>query len=573
MLRARKVEGGVSQALFSILSFQTMSIRLSSSFQKSPAGLTDTEHPILAVKITPDAAVASSRRAFHLALLLDTSGSMDGPRITAVKTTMNLLLDAITDGDVLTLIGYESVARVLAQATTVDASSRATLRTAVDTLRADGGTNLEAAFVSLREVTSTAGVPTVDAVFILTDGHINQGEARGANALTRLLTAAIPGGTPVYTLGFGADHNSRMLRDMALRSRGSYTYADAAELIPATIADIISGLATEVGRNSRLVLPTGWTCLEITAEAAATEFNVGVLVAEKEQWVVLKGPAGPMSFMPVLEFIWHSHEGASHTETLMTFTDFESGQVEEQYCRCRVATVQTAVQDLLETGQIAEARAALTELGAELDASPAKDRTFVISLRAQVDEMVDALSAAAVMPLHPPALRGGGLARARAGVWGGMPSGAPSLAPILSRMASNTAALGTQSGALAYISSERPGARAGPSGITHTFSSPGQRAANTSMTARYSQMAGGGTVATPDPDDAAYDAAIAEALAAATTAPRIATPPAAPRISTPVYPEGTAAFDTPPASPRANAGAGADADAGADAGAGADAVN
>lgn len=536
-----------------------MSIRLSSSFQKSPAGLAATEHPILAVKITPAAAVASSRRAFHLALLLDTSGSMDGARITAVKTTMNLLLDAITDGDVLTLIGYESVARVLAQATTVDSSSRATLRTAVDSLRADGGTNLEAAFASLREVTGTAGVPTVDAVFILTDGHINQG-LTAASGLTRLLTAAIPGGTPVYTLGFGADHNSRMLRDMALRSRGSYTYADAAELIPATIADIISGLATEVGRNSRLVLPTGWTCLEITAEAAATEFNVGVLVAEKEQWVVLKGPAGPMSFMPVLEFIWHSHDGASHTETLMTFADFDSGLVEEQYCRCRVATVQTAVQDLLETGQIAEARTALTELGAELDASPAKDRTFVISLRAQVDEMVDALSAATGMPLHPPALRAGaGLARAHAGVWGGMASGAPALAPILSRMASNTAALGTQSGALAYInSSVRPGGRAGPSGITHTFSSPGQRAANTSMTARYSQMAGDATT-TPDPDDAAYDAAIAEALAAATTTPRISTPPAAPRSSTPVYPEGTAQFDTPPTSPRANAGAGTDA--------------
>jgi Mg-chelatase subunit ChlD len=464
-----------------------MSIALTSSFLSAPSALNAETRPIRAVRIVPTAPAAVARRPFHLVLALDVSGSMEGPRIVAVQRTLTLLLDGLANGDTLSMISYESRARILARAVRISAESRPTLMTAVDNLRADGGTNLEAALVSLRTITSDSTIPSVDAVFVLTDGHINQGLTSSAG-LTRLLTSAVPTGTPVFTLGFGADHNSRMLRDMALRTRGSYTYADAAELIPATIADILTGLATEVGREGRLLLPAGWRALEITAAADATEFNVGTLIADKEQWVVLEGPPGPCD-PPALTFVWRGADGAEHTETCATFTDFESVLVSEQYCRCRVATVQTSVQEMLEARRIDEARVALTELGAWLDASPAHDRPFVISLRAQVDEMVEAL-VAAPMP---------GLARAGAG--GIFGSAGVGLAPILSRMASNTAALGAQRGMMSHISSVEPadpsaptaasagGGRATASGVTHMFCSPTQQRSITTTRARYSQMA------------------------------------------------------------------------------------
>jgi hypothetical protein len=471
---------------------------------------------------------------------------MDGPRMEAVKTTLGLLLEALVDGDIITIISYESVARVLANAVMVDATSRGTLRAVTDGLHADGGTNLEAAFVALREVAQTPGTAPVDAAFIMTDGHINQG-LTSASGLTRLLTAAVPAGTPVYTLGFGADHNSRMLRDMALRTRGSYTYADAAELIPATIADIISGLATEIGRGSILTIPEGWRSLEITAELGSAMFPVGVLVADKEQWVVLEGPAGPLVDVPPLVFTWRSSDGTTHTENCTTYNDFDALLVSEQWARCRVATVQTSIQEMLEANRIEDARAALTELGAELDASRAKDRTFVISLRAQVDEMLEALAPTNLPPMWP-----GGLVRQVAspgGAW--MPPAPPMLAPILSRMASNTAALGIQRGVLSHLSSADPtaapalrggsGGRAGHSGVVHTFSSPSQRTASNTMAARYSQMT---SVAT-DPDESEETlAAVIESVIEAsdpsmmpTAHPRLlrantVTPP--PRSSTPV---------------------------------------
>ena len=456
-----------------------MSVRIASSFLKTPSALTAEERPIRAVKITGVSASAAVARSYHLGLLIDVSGSMEGPRIDAVKVALKLLIEALPEGYILTLISYESAAKVVAQATRIDASTRPTLLAAADTLHADGGTNLEAALVALRD--AVAGSTPIDAAFVLTDGHINQG-LTAAVGLTRLLTAAVPAGTPVYTLGFGADHNARMLRDMALRTRGSYTYADAAELIPATIADILSGLATEVGRRSRLVIPDGWKCLEITAEEGATEFNVGALVADKDQWIILEGPPGPLADVPPLTFIWNDSTNAEHTESCASYNDFDGLEVAEQHARCRVATVQTRVQELLEAANIADARAALIALGSELDVSPAKDRTFVISLRAQIDEALDALSSFHAMPTMPAFGRAGPL---RAGFGGGMPS----LAPVMSRMASNTAALGVQRGFMSHISSvaptSTPSGRAGPSGITHTFSSPAQQRATHTMQGDY----------------------------------------------------------------------------------------
>jgi hypothetical protein len=461
-----------------------MSVRIRSSFLKSIDKLAKDERPIIGVHILPKLVDDASRRSFHLALLLDVSGSMEGDRIHAVKTTLGLLLEALSDDDILTIISYASAANVMANAVTINAETRTSLRTSINNIEAEGGTNLESALIALRGVSQSTN--KVDAAFILTDGHINKGIV-ASSGLTRLLSAAILVGTPVFTLGFGTDHNSRMLRDIALRTRGSYTYADAAELIPATIADIISGLATEVGRNSRLILPTGWRCLEITADPDAKEFIVGTLVSEKKQWVVLEGPTCLSASSEPITFIWQSADGIEHTETCTPNNEFDPLEIEEQFCRCRVAAVQTEVQDILESGNIEDAKTALIELGAELDTSPAKDRTFVISLRAQVDEMIDALDVSHAMPF----MHRGMISR---GPMTNMVSGSSMLAlgPILSRMASNTTALGGQRGIVSHIRSTSipPTTVAGRpilSGVTHTFSSPNQRRATHTMQERFTQ--------------------------------------------------------------------------------------
>ncbi len=470
-----------------------MSIAIQASYIAPLASLSDDERPILGVKITPSAFMSDTRRPFHLSLLLDTSGSMVGERIEAVKRTLHLLIDAMKDGDVLTLVQYEAYATSVAECVPISASSRVTLHAVADNLYAGGGTNLEAALELLYIITRIAGRPPVDAVFIMTDGRINQG-ITSTSGLMRILLAGIPAGTPINTLGYGADHNSRMLRDMALLSRGTYTYADAAEMLPAIIGDISSGLETEVGRLGTLIIPEGWECLEMGGAVNAHEFGVGTLIADKGQWVILQGPrkADIVDLPTELRFKWSRYD-TSYTDVCSIGEDLTPMEIAEQQDRARVATVFAETSELLERGELSAVRAKLAELSVILQASIAKDRIFAIRLQAQVDEMSGALSGYGGSPpglqRHPAFGNANANANASVGVYG-LPG--DNYAPILSRMASNTTALGNQRGFFTSSASATATDPQGPPGtpsMQHTFSSPAQNRATVNMTQRFSEIA------------------------------------------------------------------------------------
>lgn len=435
------------------------------------------EKPVIAVRIQP--AGVTTRRSFHLALLLDTSGSMHGEGITTLKRTLHLLIDEMVDGDILTLIEYNSVANAIAPTTELNVTTRPILHAAVDILDADGGTNLELGLVQLRE---TTGV-TIDAVFILTDGHINLGIA-STKGLQRLLAAAIPVGTPVNTLGYGANHNTRLLRDMALNSRGTYTYADAAEMIPAIIGDITGGLAAEVGRNARIILSDGWLPQEIGTTDDGI-YTIGTLIADKTQWIVLEGNAIPaipaipaVHTLPTIRLEWCIGHDAVSAECIVTDVIPEI-EVSEQRDRARVARAFHQLTNLLEFNQIDEARRLLEMLHNDLEASAAKDRTLVIRLRAQIDEMQETLrtmySAAPVLHRHHT----------------GLFIDDNIMGPILSRLAADTTTIGLQRGILSMQSDSSTTSNTtslNPIELHHTFSSPTQQRSAYTMVRHFSQI-------------------------------------------------------------------------------------
>jgi uncharacterized protein YegL len=460
-----------------------MSIVISSSSYPVLSSVDASTKPIVAVKIIPAPICSASRRPFHLAMLLDVSGSMGGERIDALRRTLNLLVDALAENDVLTLITYNSAARLRADCVVIAADTRTTLHSTIDSLAADGGTNMEEAISALLALAVDSTKPNVDAVFILTDGHINAGMTSSAGLL-RLLQNQMNQGVPINTLGYGADHNSRLLRDMALRSSGSYTFADAAEVLPAIIGDIMGGLEAEVGRQGKLKIPEGWKCIELQTVQVSDLYCVGTLIAEKSQWIVLEGEAGA-SMIPPLVFTWEDPVRGECTRTIALGNDIPMLEIVEQRERCSVACVFAAVTDDVEHYRMDDAITKLKKLAAELLASPAKDTPFVIRLQAQVDEMIDSIK-----PMEMPPAPPGGLVRAPGGWFGG--GGTVSLGPIVSRLASNTTVLVNQRGIMSSgsgggaVSGPRPGLAPAPAYAPALFSSPSQRSASNRLATAYS---------------------------------------------------------------------------------------
>ncbi len=408
---------------------------------------------ILAVQILPSVPTVATRRAFHLAMVLDVSGSMDGERLNSLRRTLSLLIERLSDDDTVSLISYNHESVVHANAVRIG-DDRAGLQSKLDALSALGGTNMEAGLMSLRDL---ASVP--DAVFVLTDGQINAG-ITSTTGLSRIVNSVVPEGTPINTLGYGADHNVRLLRDIAVRSRGTYTYADVAEILPAIIGDITAGLSSEVARGAYINVPAGWKCLELCADESAIRFSIGTLIDQKPQWVIFERTADAVD----PDDVTVHYNGGSVTASVSAV--IRANEIAEQYARVRVANVFTAVTENLENGTITEARTLLTNLGAELDGSVAKDSPLVIRLRAQIDEMIESLT-------HTPAYdhRGPGLPRSP---FGGA-HGLPPLGPTYSRLVSNTVSLGLQRGVVSTASE-----------VDNTFSSPHMRQISGGLTATYS---------------------------------------------------------------------------------------
>lgn len=431
----------------------------SASLLKPIALLSEGEAPVLAVRICPRPLDSSlPRTSKHLALLLDTSGSMEGERLDTVKRTIHLLIDALPVGDSLSILQYDSTSSFVLRSSCLG-TDRLAVHSAVSGLAASGGTNLENGILLLKELLQESAV---DSVFLLTDGHINEGLHSG-NALLRILGTRsqnernnLP---PLNTLGFGSDYNIKTLQTLSIATRGSHTFADAAERIPDIIGDIVGGLASEVGNNGTLQIPEGWRCLELGSTESAegiTSYKVGTLIAEKDQWVVLEGPLGirPENIPASLTFTYYvSSVPQSHTIPIDDRITQE--EVSEQICRSLVAATYGKVTDLMEKGKYEEAKVALHALNASLTSSLASRRPFVIRLLAQVDEMLE--------ELQQPTFR------LHAGV-----------AP---RMASNMVALGVQRGVVSRIHTDDP-----QESTYDDFRSPTQRSASANMTAHYSQQ-------------------------------------------------------------------------------------
>ena len=333
----------------------------------------------LVVRILPTRG-PGARNPYHIALLLDTSGSMDGEPLAAVIRTLHLLIDRMEEIDMLTIIQYASTASVVVNGANMNLRAKTDIHRIVDRLTADGGTNMEAAIEELGEVGEYA---PIDAVFLMTDGHVNMG-ITNSTGLLRLLSARVAAGTPINTLGFGTSHNAAMLRDMAVKSCGSYTYADATELIPAIIGDIVGGLIDQVGSNARLTSSTGGHCLELGVDASRPEvYNVGSLIANKPQWVVFRGHCAPVQLM------WTEDGTRQSCVVTPSLTGLDMMEMEEQVQRVQLVHTMTNVSEMLARRDYTGAINQLTAAEHRLALSPAVGRSFILRLQSQVDEMLD----------------------------------------------------------------------------------------------------------------------------------------------------------------------------------------
>jgi Ca-activated chloride channel family protein len=144
-----------------------------------------------------------------VALVLDASSSMTGPKLKAAKAAAGSFLDALRLGrDRAAVVAFDQEAHVLAGLT----ADRGVARSAVDRVTAAEGTRIDRGLRAATDLLRTGRRPDGRPVIVLlTDGRPELGtEAEAINAAA----AARADGVHVVAIGLGADVDAASLARM-----------------------------------------------------------------------------------------------------------------------------------------------------------------------------------------------------------------------------------------------------------------------------------------------------------------------------------------------------------------------
>jgi uncharacterized protein YegL len=248
--------------------------------------------PYFAAVVTPPDVADADVLARDVTLVLDTSGSMAGEKLTQAKASARWLLDHLRAKDRVNVLLFSDVVRRCFDLP-VDANEKnlSALRVFVDAAVDAGGTALGDAVQAAVATPATPG--RVAMVVLLTDGEPTVGETSPAKIVEFAKDGAARG-LRTFAFGVGADVNRTLLEGVAQAGRGtSETFRPQGEIesrlrafLTRTASPVLANLRLEIGgRAVDDLLPRPMPDLYLGEQAVL----VGRAPLTGEQEVVVRG--------------------------------------------------------------------------------------------------------------------------------------------------------------------------------------------------------------------------------------------------------------------------------------------
>ncbi len=224
------------------------------------------------VDISPDKVLPRD-----VVLVLDTSGSMRGPKMDQARRALKYCLSHLHAKDRFAVLNFATTVNHyrsgLVEATTDQIEDA---KKWVDRLDATGGTAINDAMAAALELRSKDESRTFTVVFF-TDGQPTVGETNPEKILANV-SARNTVNTRVFTFGVGDDVNATMLDRMAEQSRAVSTYVRPAEDIEAKVSGLYSKISHPVLANLKLTAGPGISLVEVYPPQLPDLFHGGQLV-------------------------------------------------------------------------------------------------------------------------------------------------------------------------------------------------------------------------------------------------------------------------------------------------------
>jgi Ca-activated chloride channel family protein len=201
------------------------------------------------------------RTPLNLAVVLDRSGSMTGPKIEKARQAALQLVDRLRPEDVFSFVVFSDEARLLLPAQHVE--DREALKDRIEGVQAGGSTALYAGVkMGADQLEEYFSSKRINRVILLSDGLANVGPSTPSD-LRQLGRQLAEQGISVTTIGVGDDYNEDVMAGLAEASDANYYYVQDTEKLPEIFARELGGLLAVAAREVRIevVCPRGVTPL------------------------------------------------------------------------------------------------------------------------------------------------------------------------------------------------------------------------------------------------------------------------------------------------------------------------
>jgi len=171
-----------------------------------------------------DAAAQSAPANAHLAIVMDQSGSMRGSRLANAKSAALRAIDTMRDGDMVTVVTFNTRSRIVVPPTVVDPSSRSRITSDVQRIELGGDTCVSCGVeTALGELNQSKD--RVSRMLVLSDGDTNSG-IRDVAGFKNLAKRAADRGVTITTIGVDVDYNESIMAAISDGSNGRHYFVD-----------------------------------------------------------------------------------------------------------------------------------------------------------------------------------------------------------------------------------------------------------------------------------------------------------------------------------------------------------
>lgn len=210
------------------------------------------------IKAPTQALAASQVRPTDMLIILDRSGSMAAEKkMNFAKAAIHDVLTQLTPYDRFALVSFSNNAIVHSPLVAINAANRENLHRIVDTIPADGSTNMGDGLQSaLKLLTDNRHSERLKKALLLSDGQANQGisDPQGLAVIVGQITKT---GTVLSTIGMGLDFNETLMTSLADYGMGHYSYLEELSGLSAILAKDLSDTRSIYAMASTLDVTLG----------------------------------------------------------------------------------------------------------------------------------------------------------------------------------------------------------------------------------------------------------------------------------------------------------------------------